>query len=171
MGLILILLVLGVVSGVVLAFTISKHLERKNSYDDGWMMLSVFPVIGLIGSVVAIMVIVPSVWVSSGAAAKDLTVFHDTTAQNYIYAVKETADLLSSDELLQSLGSSFITGSLEKQQLTTAVSARIAEYRNDVAKFNARLARHQFMQSNFFMRGLYQRVPDRVQPIVIGVPR
>lgn len=84
------------------------------------------------------LVVWPVVYLGNVSNIAKLEAFYDASAQNYAYAVDETAAYLSLDALIE--GGVLVEGSIEKFKLADSVSQRIAEYRDQAYEYNQTLA-------------------------------
>lgn len=130
------------------------HGRGRNELDNiGGVFAIVFGIVGFI----FLICFIPITALNNGAKLAELQAFYNANTLNYLLTVDETAAYLSEDEFIDGL---MIEGSIEKAQLTTAISERVAEWRDAVNEYNITIASMQYYDNNIFTGALY---PDGIQ--------
>ena len=148
----IILGILGVIGGIILICKDNKS-ERKNGYGDLLMLAAVsIPLCyGL------------STYYSHLEKKAYLESFYFSNSSSYAMAVDKTSAYLSQE----SFEGKLLTGSIEKQQLTTSISDRIAEWRNGVVAYNQFLKTYQLYKGNFITGIFIPKLDSEVKSLVI----
>jgi maltodextrin utilization protein YvdJ len=113
-------------------------------------------------SVFVIALMIP-VYVSNVNVKAYLISTYDVNAGVYEVAADKTASYLSTDEFTNQI----IAGSLEKTQLASVISQRIAEWRDVAAGYNQTLTKYQIWANNPFVSVLWPDIPSGLKYLVI----
>jgi hypothetical protein len=89
--------------------------------------------------------------------------FYQSNATNYKVAADMTASYLSQDKFIEQI----IAGSIEKQQLATEISKRIAEWRDGVITYNQILITYKAWDNNLLVGVFVPDLPDYLQTLEI----
>lgn len=107
----------------------------------------------------------PLIYLSFVGDLAKLEAFYDASAQNYAYAVDETAAYLSLDDLIE--GGVFVEGSIEKFKLADSVSQRIAEYRDRTSDYNQQLTTIRKFDSHWMISAFVPTPSEHLKLIVL----
>jgi len=89
--------------------------------------------------------------------------FYLSNSVSYQVAVDKTASYLSEEEFTNKL----VAGNIEKLQLATSISDRIAEWRNSVVAYNQQLKKYQLFNDNIVFGLFMPSLDSEIRPIVI----
>lgn len=89
--------------------------------------------------------------------------FYNTNVVSYQIAVDKTTSYLSQDKFADYI----LYGDIEKQQLATSISDRIAEWRDSVVVYNQVLKAYQLYQDNFVTGIFYPKLDKELKYLEI----
>ena len=146
---------------VLILALIGSIIWKKNSdWTDTGAEIMIMP-IGIL--LVAVVIFWPVIYCSNTSDIIKLETFYNTNMSNYEITLDNTAAMFSTTDFSDKL----IEGNLEKSQLSSSVSDRLAELRDEVSVYNQKLASIRFFSNSFIGAGLYPKVPDYLLPIVL----
>ncbi len=147
--------------GIIIGFLVFAY-SFGSSYKAQWgKNVMVATVSGL--------VLLTSVMIASGQYTQNITrrayleSFYQSNSTNYKVAADMTASYLSQDKFIEQI----IAGSIEKQQLATEISKRIAEWRDGVVNYNQILITYRAWDNNVLVGVFVPDLPDYLQTLEI----
>jgi len=104
--------------------------------------------------------------ISNATSVKKLEAFYDASITNYRVTAEKTVAFLSADDIQFDSGS-LVNGSIEKFKVTDIASQRLAEYRDEVNKFNNDLASYRVLDKNLWVGSIYPTPREDLKYIAI----
>ena len=160
------LLILAAVAGIPIVL-FGAWREAKGWHKGGLDFDNGMSATGIIIGIICLLTVIiayPCSYFSNLNKRATLEAFYNYSISNYEYTCHETESDLSVDPQ----GNYLIEGNIEKAELATAASERIAEYRDSANEYNYALAKYKIMDNNLWFGLAYPPLPEYIKPIVIG---
>ena len=103
--------------------------------------------------------------VSNTGTLAEMESYYYTNADNYRFVIDETASYLSGAD---GATATLVDGQVERMELATSISSRIAEYRDMTTVYNEALARFRRMDAGFMTTFYFPTPSEDLNFIVIG---